>query len=265
MKMAPLNKRILDVIRSLTIISIGTMMHLYSISIIDLRHLSLPMLRANVASTFVTFSTLCILSRVRIWPERLRKPPALLLFVCELAMILSVTDLILRCIWIPCLRLLNYFFQTLSYAILDSEWNFVLFTRQQVAEWVRNEGYFLLRLLLSLIVFGVMLDITGFAANFINVVKRRRFPNPDPNNRDDLLTTFRDYNRPSNTSLRGDPNPNNMWVDEDSEDEDGESLFDIMDLPSVPPLDLLRPGYLVGQPQASTSPPERRIHGSMMR
>lgn len=244
----------MDLLRSIIIVSIGTLMHIFSISIIELRYSNLPMLKANVASTIFTFSILCILSKARsFWPNKLRKPPAILLFICELAFVLYVNDFILRHTWLPCLKLINTICYHLSNTVVST--NKSIFRRKPVyiAEVIRNDVFFILRLLLSIAVFIIMLDVTGIAIFIYTEYKKRWYPSHRHlDGEKDIFLPLQDLNKSSTTSIRFKASVfDNVGLH-------GQINFDVRELPDVPPLDLLRPGYLVGNPHPVTPDKHKR-------
>lgn len=234
-----------NLLRSIIIVLIGTFMHIFSISITELRYSNLPILKANVASTIFTFSILCILSKARtFWPNKLRKPPPSLLFLCELAFILYATDFLLRHTWLPCLKVINSFCFYLSNSMVEQTNKEIFWFKSiYLAEFVRNDVFFILRLLLSIIVFIIMLDITGIAIFIHSLYRKICNPIHKHNNvENDILYSLHDLDDSSTSSIK-------LGTDVfDHGHFYGQINFDIRELPEVPPLDLLRPGYLVTQP-----------------
>lgn len=149
-------------IESLVIISVGTTMHLNRISIVELRYSKLPMLSPNAASCLFVFSILCILSKLRpFWPKTLRKPQQILVYFVELSLILYASEFLVRQVWLPSLKLLNFVCHFLSQYIIVANQNFLDYSAVRLSHWIRDDGFYLARFLLAAAAFVFMLDATG--------------------------------------------------------------------------------------------------------
>ncbi|KNC32826.1 hypothetical protein FF38_10808 [Lucilia cuprina] len=152
----------LNIIESAIIICLGIFMHLHGLSIIELRYSKLPLLTPNAASSLFVLSVLGMLTKLRIFlPQTKRMPQKFLIYLVELALILYATDLILRQIWLPSLRLLNFLCHFLGQYIITSNQNFLTYNAPQLADWIRNEAFYIARFLLAAITFLIALNVTG--------------------------------------------------------------------------------------------------------
>lgn len=143
------------------IICVGMFMHLYRLSIIELRSSKLPVLMPNAASSLFVFSILCLFAKLRpLWPQVLHMPQKFLIFLVELALILCSTDFLLHQLWLPSLRLLNFICNYLGHYVLVANQNYMLYNAPQLSNWIRNEAFYIARFMLSVIVFIFMIKTT---------------------------------------------------------------------------------------------------------
>ena len=166
-----------NVFESAIIIFVGMFMHLYRISIIELRYSRLLLLTPNAASSLFVFSVLSTFAKLRpLWPQTLRMPQKFLIFLVELALILCATDFILRQVWLPTLRLLNFICNYLAHYVLAANQGFIIYNAPEFSNWIRNDAFYIARFTLAVTSFIFMIDSTGMmqvlkAKNFVNIKK----------------------------------------------------------------------------------------------
>lgn len=167
----------INIFESAIIIFVGMFMHLYRISIIELRYSKLPLLTPNAASSLFVFSVLCLFAKLRpLWPQTLRMPQKFLIFLVELALILCATDFLLRQVWLPSLRLLNFICNYLAHYVLAANQSFILYNAPELSNWIRNDAFYIARFMLAVSSFIFMIDSTGMmqvlkAKDFVNIKK----------------------------------------------------------------------------------------------
>lgn len=214
------------------IVSVGLLMHLNRVSIIELQYSKLPMLKPNAASSLFVFSVLCIFSRLRpLWPQTLRRPHQFLVFLVELALILYATDLLLRQIWLPCLKVLNFLCHFLGQYIVVANQNFLTYNAPTLSGWIRNDAFYIVRFLLAVVSFIFMLDATGI----IESMQAKVFH------------TIKEAEEFSIDDMPLEEKESNNNISEPLYMENVRSApFDVYDLPYVPQEDLLNLGHRVG-------------------
>lgn len=201
-------------------------MHLFGLSIIELRYSKFPLLSPNAASTLFVLSVLGMFTKLRTWlPKATRKPQKFLIFLIELALILYGTDLIVRQIWVPSLKLLNLCCHFLGQYVLRANQNFLLYNAPQLSSWIRNDAFYITRFLLALITFLFTINLSGF----LEVLKTTEIGGGS-NNIVDLTNHENrfDCNVYSN-SLRSSQNIEHIQ----------QKSFNVDDLPCVPQEDIL--------------------------
>lgn len=247
-------QRYQKLIESSVIVLIGLFMHLNRISIIELKYSRLPLLTPNVASSLFVFSVLCILTKLRpLWPSALRKPQRALIFFIELSLILYANDFLLRQVWLPSLKLLNFICRFLGQYVIVANESFLANNAPTLSSWIRNDAFYMARFLLAVIAFVFMIDITGILEFTLNAVrpsdstsnKLRYFRGNIDDDTPDPLAAYAydeplmELNSPSIPSSDT-HSLNNSLAELDS------SNFDVNDLPYVPQEDLLNLGHRVG-------------------
>lgn len=244
-------QRYQKLIESSVIVLIGVFMHLNRISIIELKYSRLPLLTPNVASSLFVFSVLCILTKLRpLWPSALRKPQRALIFFIELSLILYANDFLLRQVWLPGLKLLNFICRFLGQYVIVANESFLANNAPTLSSWIRNDAFYMARFLLAVIAFVFMIDITGILEFTLNVLRPR-----DSNTLhyirgsidDDTSDPLAAYNYDEPLMDLNPPIPSsdthslsNILPELES------SNFDVNDLPYVPQEDLLNLGHRVG-------------------
>lgn len=222
------------------IVSVGLLMHLNRVSIIELQYSKLPLLTPNAASSLFVFSVLCIFSRLRpFWPQSLRKPPQLLVFIVEFALILYATDLLLRQIWLPCLKVLNFLCHFLGQYVVVANQNFLTYNAPTLSGWIRNDAFYIVRFLLAVVSFIFMLDATGI----IESIQAKVFS---------CRKTVEEFSLDEIPLLEKESDSN---ISEPLYMENARSApFDVYELPYVPQEDLLNLGHRVGARQRRKQP-----------
>lgn len=234
-----------QLVESSIIVGTGLFMHLNRISVIELRHSKLPMLTPNAASSLFVFSVLCVLTKLRpLWPNALRKPQRFLIFLIEMALILYATDFLLRQVWLPSLKLLNFICHFLSQYVVVANEDYLARSAPRFSSWIRNDAFYLARFFLAVVAFIFMIDITGMT--------------------DVLCAKFKFYkggvgfmsdNSSMNDDDEDDDDNRGMRDDEDDVRDENDDIpvtsarrdeFNVNDLPYVPQEDLLNIGHRVG-------------------
>lgn len=155
------------------IVASGMYLHLKQLSIIDLKHSKLPGIQPNPASAIFVFSVLCVLAKSRpYWPRCLRPPPRILRFFVELFLTLYVTDRILRQVWIPMLKFVNFMCNFLSDYMVVVNTSLLANQTMAVAAWLRSRAFYYVRYMISMSVFYFMAEVTGLA-EYCRDVKNR--------------------------------------------------------------------------------------------
>lgn len=161
-------------IESMVVVSVGTLMHLNSISIIELRHSKLPLLMPNAASTLFAFSILCIFANLRSLWRPLRNPQRIFSFLMEMTLILYGTDFVVRQLWLPSLKVLSFLCNLLTHYTVNVNKKFLTHQAPFIDDWMRTEAFYLVRFIWALVVFIFMLDTTGVIETLQeNLIKKK--------------------------------------------------------------------------------------------
>lgn len=233
-------------LESVVIVTTGVIMHLNSISIIELKYTKLPMLTPNAASTLFVFSSLCVLSKLRpLWPNVLRKPQRILIFIVEMALILYAMDFLLRQVWLPCLKLLNFICHFLGQYVIVANEDFLANNAPRISSWIRDDGFYIIRFLLAVVVFIFMLDTTGIWELCQTKNRCHNLQSASPS-----ATQFSTHI--GGSAIYSNHQPHAVMSDDLSRALLDENLprnsqdFNVHDLPYVPQEDLLNLGHRVG-------------------
>lgn len=244
-------QRYQKLVESSVIVLIGLFMHMNRISIIELKYSRLPLLTPNVASSLFVFSVLCILTKLRpLWPSALRKPQRALIFFIELSLILYANDFLLRQVWLPSLKLLNFICRFLGQYVIVANESFLANNAPTLSSWIRNDAFYMARFLLAVIAFVFMIDITGILEFTLKVIRpsdsstlRYFGGNIDDDNADPLAAY--NYDEPMLDLSVPIPSSDTHSLTNSLVELDSTS-FDVNDLPYVPQEDLLNLGHRVG-------------------
>ncbi|CAD7013302.1 unnamed protein product [Ceratitis capitata] len=240
-------QRYQKLIESSVIVMIGLFMHLNRISMIELKYSRLPLLTPNISSSLFVFSVLCILTKLRpLWPSALRKPQRALIFFIELALILYANDFLLRQVWLPSLKLLNFICRFLGQYVIVANEAFLANNAPTLSSWIRNDAFYMARFLLAVIAFTFMIDITGILEFILNIVRPievvavrnflgRNDEPPDP------LALYQ-YDEPVMDIGMSMRSAGSLLLPTEMDSTN----FDVNDLPYVPQEDLLNLGHRVG-------------------
>lgn len=176
----PLEVKFSKFMEYIAIVGCGLYLHLNRISILDLKITRLPGMIPSFASTIFIFSVLSLFAIGKpSWPNQAQESRRLIKFLIELSLIMYSVDLLMRHFWVPTLKVLSIFCKNGSWYLKDKH--------PVLSSWVADNGFFLLKTIIAMLMFLFMLEVIGFQeavkeqySKIMNYYNCKKCPQPVP-------------------------------------------------------------------------------------